>query len=185
MAPRDAEATKARILVAAVAAFAEQGYSGARVDRIADAAKCNKSMIYSYFGCKEELFDSVINAAVGDLHKSVPFTPDDLPGFAGRLFDFLAAHPAEIRIDAWRRLERPCNTPFEREVFAGKIAALDEVRGSSVKKLSSADLIVQVIAIAWTWVTTPESLGSLATSDVKAQRKQVVQSVERLCNEML
>ncbi len=185
MSPRDAEATKARILVAATSEFAEHGYSGGRVDRIAAAAKANKSMIYAYFGNKEQLFDAIIDAAVGDLHESVPFTPDDLPAFAGRLFDFLIAHPTEIRIDAWRRLERPTNTPLEREMFADKIARLDEVRGSSDAAISSADVLVRVLALAWAWVTVPQALGSLATGDVVAQRELVVQSVEAFCREML
>ncbi len=42
---RDAEATKKRLLDAAAAEFAEFGIAGARVDRIALAAKANKSMI--------------------------------------------------------------------------------------------------------------------------------------------
>ena len=185
MAPRDAEATRVRILVAAVAEFAEHGYSGARVDRIAGKANANKSMIYSYFGNKEELFDSVIDAAVGDLHETVPFTPEDLPGFAGALFDFLVAHPTEIRIDAWRRLERPTNTDFERRIFAEKIAALDEVRGSSSPSPTSADLLVRVIAITWSWVTAPASLRSLAASDVESQREQVVRSIQIACRDLL
>jgi AcrR family transcriptional regulator len=61
--PRDAEATKARILAAATAEFARSGFAGARVDRIARAAKANKQMIYHYFGSKERLFAAVLEAA--------------------------------------------------------------------------------------------------------------------------
>lgn len=184
MSPRDAEATRARILAAAVAEFAEYGYAGARIDRIASAAKANKSMIYTYYGCKEQLFDTVIDAAVGDLHESVPFTPADLPDFAGRLFDFLVEHSVEIRIDAWRRLERPTNTPLEQQIFAEKIEALDEVRGNSNGDVSSADLLVQVIALAWSWVTSPASLACLATGDIDTRRQRVVESVEHLCDRL-
>lgn len=180
MSPRDAEATKARILHAAVAEFAEHGYAGARVDRIASAAKANKSMIYSYFGSKEKLFDAVIDAAVGDLHVSVPFTPEDLPGFGARLFDFLVAHPVEIRLDAWRRLERPTNTAFEQKIFAEKIEALDNVRKTSSSGISSADLLVQVLALAWAWTSAPASLGSLACCDIAEQRKHVIRAIEAL-----
>lgn len=181
MSVRDAEATKARILAAAVGEFADHGYSGARIDRIASAAKANKSMIYAYYGSKELLFDAVIDAAVGDLHESVPFTPGDLPGFAGRLFDFLVEHPVEIRLDAWRRLERRTNTPLEQQIFAEKIHALDTVRGTSESGTASADLLVQVIAIAWSWVTAPESLACLASSDLSTQRQRVVEAVGQLC----
>ncbi len=47
---RDAAATRARILAAAVGEFAEFGEAGARIDRIAEAAGANKRSIYVYFG---------------------------------------------------------------------------------------------------------------------------------------
>lgn len=180
MSPGDAEATKTRILSAAVTEFAEHGLSGARVDRIAAAAAANKRMIYVYFGNKDELFDAVIDAAIGELHEAVPFTPEDLPTYGARLFDFLVAHPVEIRIDAWRRLERPTNTPLERKMFADKITALDVVRTGSNHTFDSADLLVAVIALAWSWVTVPTSLSALASSDVAVQREHVIRSIEAL-----
>ena len=181
MSAGDAEATKARILAAAVTEFAERGYSGARVDRIAAAAEANKRMIYVYFGNKDKLFDAVIDAAIGELHEAVPFTPEDLPDFGARLFDFLVAHPIEIRIDAWRRLERPTNTSLERDIFAEKIAALDAVRPTSGQQFDTADLLVAVLALAWSWVTVPASLSALASKEVALQRKRVVQSIETVC----
>jgi AcrR family transcriptional regulator len=64
---RDAEATKARILAAAKREFAENGLGGARVDVIAAKAKANKRMIYHYFGSKEKLFQTVVEAAYVDI----------------------------------------------------------------------------------------------------------------------
>ncbi len=61
--PRDASATRARILSAAKSEFAEHGLHGARVDEIARRSQANKRMIYHYFGNKEELFRTVIEAA--------------------------------------------------------------------------------------------------------------------------
>lgn len=64
---RDAEATKTRILAAAKREFAENGLGGARVDVIAAKAKANKRMIYHYFGSKEKLFQTVVEAAYVDI----------------------------------------------------------------------------------------------------------------------
>ena len=61
--PRDAEATRARILAAAKAEFAANGLGGARVDVIAERAQANKRMIYHYFGNKEDLFQVVLETA--------------------------------------------------------------------------------------------------------------------------
>ncbi|WP_217146124.1 TetR family transcriptional regulator, partial [Streptomyces sp. AC627_RSS907] len=52
--PPDSTATKARLLAAARAEFARHGVAGARVDRIAAAAKANKRLLYVYFGNKCE-----------------------------------------------------------------------------------------------------------------------------------
>ena len=61
--PRDADATRARILAAAKAEFAANGLGGARVDEIAARAEANKRMIYHYFGSKEDLFQAVLEEA--------------------------------------------------------------------------------------------------------------------------
>lgn len=67
---RDAEATQKRILDAALAEFAENGFGGARVDEIAERAQANKRMIYHYFGSKEDLFRHVLEAAYLDIREA-------------------------------------------------------------------------------------------------------------------
>ena len=103
---RDPSATKARLLEAATEEFAAHGIAGARIDRIEAAARANRSLIYSYFTNKDGLFDAVMDAAVARVLDEVPFTAEDLPGYAGRLFDFLAANPNLLRLATWHRLER-------------------------------------------------------------------------------
>ena len=65
--PRDAEATRARILMAAKDEFAQRGLGGARVDAIAERANTNKRMIYHYFGGKEALFRAVLEFVYLDI----------------------------------------------------------------------------------------------------------------------
>src|SRR5918998_1699191 len=60
---RDAERTRAELLEVATAVFAEQGYSGARVDEIAERTRTTKRMIYYYFGGKEQLYLAVLENA--------------------------------------------------------------------------------------------------------------------------
>lgn len=67
---RDAEATRARILIAAKAEFAANGLGGARVDEIAEKARANKRMIYHYFGSKDGLFQAVLEAAYVDIRSA-------------------------------------------------------------------------------------------------------------------
>lgn len=58
-----AQATRQRILDAALAEFASKGLAGARVDEIAARAGANKRMLYAYFGAKEELWLAALEAA--------------------------------------------------------------------------------------------------------------------------
>ncbi|WP_426954691.1 TetR family transcriptional regulator [Muricoccus radiodurans] len=58
-----AEATRQRILDAALAEFAARGLAGARVDDIALRSGANKRMLYAYFGSKEDLWLTVLETA--------------------------------------------------------------------------------------------------------------------------
>ncbi|WP_279097887.1 TetR/AcrR family transcriptional regulator [Gordonia bronchialis] len=60
---RDAERTRAELLAVATEVFAESGYSGARVDEIAERTRTTKRMIYYYFGGKEQLYLAVLEKA--------------------------------------------------------------------------------------------------------------------------
>ncbi len=60
---RDPERTRAELLDVATEVFAESGYSGARVDEIAERTRTTKRMIYYYFGGKEGLYLAVLDRA--------------------------------------------------------------------------------------------------------------------------
>jgi AcrR family transcriptional regulator len=86
------------ILEAALAAFAENGLSGTRVEDIADRAGVSKGTIYLYFSSKEEIFKEAVRDKVAR-------TVDALSEAAGpgepleQLLGFLDAY--------WRHLRRP------------------------------------------------------------------------------
>lgn len=62
----DAADKQSRILLAARDEFAEKGFDGARVDRIAERAQANKQLIYYYFVNKDQLFTRVLEEAYRD-----------------------------------------------------------------------------------------------------------------------
>src|ERR1043166_4991379 len=53
---RNADATRSKILDAALAEFSERGLPAASTDDIAERCGVNKRMIYYYFGSKEGLY---------------------------------------------------------------------------------------------------------------------------------
>jgi AcrR family transcriptional regulator len=103
---RDAQATRQRILEAATTEFAQYGIAGARVDRIAEVAGCNKAMIYAYYTSKDQLFDAVFGTLIVRSTRDVPIDAHDLPEYAACLFDLYQTYPEILRISTWDRLER-------------------------------------------------------------------------------
>ena len=145
--PRDAKATRARILAAATGEFSAHGLAGGRVDRIAAAARANKRAIYDYFGSKDELFDLVVRRVTDDIIDTVPAPRGDLSGYTASLFDYLLDHPEAQRLLSWRRLERPDAVPQLAAQFVRDLR-LDDARSDAGAML---DLAILAIGMANAW----------------------------------
>ncbi|MGW7050079.1 TetR family transcriptional regulator [Streptomyces avermitilis] len=186
--PRDSSATKARLLDAAFTEFAAYGIAGARVDRIAEAAGANKRLIYAYFGNKEQLFDEVLQRAMTAGAESVPFDVEDLPGYAGAIFDHLVARPDLMRLRLWKLLERPSATGLEPDAFRRKAAEVADAqqRGEVAQEMESADLLTMVLAAAqaWFWAAEgvdPEEVSqSWSPERLSLHRSAVVEAARRM-----
>ena len=176
---RNADKTREKLLLAATAEFAAHGAAGARIDRIAERAGTNKRMIYAYFGNKEQLFDTVQEHSLAQLVEAVPLTTDDLPGYAGRLFDYLVDHPERHRLALWRTLEG--SPPIEAEVrsTAEKVAALAAARAPG-DTLDPVALLMFIMALVRAWPGTYGALDRPTLADAAAQRATVVEAVRRL-----
>ncbi len=169
----DAAATKARLLEAAFAEFAQHGIAGAGIDRIAETAGANKRLIYVYFGNKDQLFEIVIGQALGLLANAVPFNPDDLPNYSGELFDYLLAHPKLLRLNAWKQLERPGATDIEAEAYRPKIEKLRAAHQRGTLKLTGepTDLLTFVFGLAGAWISASPSLQAFAPGPAWSQQR--------------
>jgi len=67
--------TEKRIFLAALKVFQEYGYEGTRMQKIADVAGINKSMLHYYYRSKSKLFDAVFSASA---KKHLPGIIDNL-----------------------------------------------------------------------------------------------------------
>ncbi|PKN68312.1 MAG: hypothetical protein CVU54_15640 [Deltaproteobacteria bacterium HGW-Deltaproteobacteria-12] len=63
--------TAQKILVAARAVFAENGYSGTHVDEIARRAGVNKATLYYQIGDKDTLYINVIHQVIGNIGEGI------------------------------------------------------------------------------------------------------------------
>jgi AcrR family transcriptional regulator len=178
--PPDATDTKRRLLAAAFAEFAEFGLAGARIDRIAERAAANKRLIYLHFGNKEQLFDLVAGQAVSALMQDVPFTAEDLPGYAGTLFDYLTARPELMRLEVWILLERPAVSLVEADAYRSKIDAIGRAQqsGAVSSALSAAGLLSVVLALITSWAIAPPALTAQVTGEPFAADQLAVRRAE-------
>ena len=101
----DPEGVRRNILEVATAEFSQRGFSGARVDAIANRTRTSKRMIYYYFGSKERLYLAVLEAAYSairqqestlDLEHQAP--EQALATLVASTFDYYEAHPEFVRL---------------------------------------------------------------------------------------
>src|SRR5215207_221571 len=101
----DPDRTRQDILDVATEEFASAGFSGARVDRIAERTRTSKRMIYYYFGSKEGLYLAALEKVYGELRAAemslgaAPESPADaLRRLIELTFDYQQAHPEFVRL---------------------------------------------------------------------------------------
>lgn len=183
---RDSETAKARLLQAATDEFAAYGIAGARIDRIGTSAGVNKAQIYTYFGNKDQLFDIVMDTHVARILDEVPFTPEDLPGYAGRLFDFLIANPHQLRLATWNRMERTGRDTGPVQLAASmqqktEAIARAQTAGSVPAWFPAEDLLTFVLALASAWTpASPVIPAALDAAVLRTHRDAVIEAVRRL-----
>ncbi|WP_406004881.1 TetR family transcriptional regulator [Streptomyces sp. NBC_00637] len=182
--------TRERVLTAAMEEFARHGIAGARVDRIAKLARTSKERVYAYFRSKDALYADVAAREYVVIAEATQMDPSDLPGYAGRLFDYFVARPDHYRLIAWGRLELPGTTAVADDpaqaVLARKIDQLRQVQqaGQLAPAWDPADVLALVNQIAMTWASQPELSEAAAAHAVDpttaARRAAVVTAVEQL-----
>lgn len=183
---RDGQATRRRALDAAAAEFAAYGIAGARVDRIAAAARVNKAQMYGYFGSKDGLFDAVFGEHLAAIVDAVPLDGEDLPGYAVALYDEYLARPEMVRLATWARLER---TPtgdllaFVEGHDAHKLASIAAAQavGLVEPSLEPRDVLGLVTAVSLTWgpASVLHAASAADAESLHAHRRSVLAEMAR------
>lgn len=178
---RNSEDTRKRLLEAAAAEFAAHGIAGARVDRIAAAANCNKQAIYAYYGSKEALADAVLDTMCEEMIASTPIDAYDLPGYAVRLFDRYQSSPETLRLATWYQLEGKPIPPAALASMAKKIEAVQQAQAAgAVSTRFPADILLLLI-LNLTRLGAPDSAEAQSgLVDAGVFRQSIADAVRRL-----
>jgi AcrR family transcriptional regulator len=105
------------ILQTAVTEFSAKGFSGARVDVIAERAQANKQLIYYYFGNKVGLYEAVLDRMIAHTAERLDsHGPHDsiVAAVTTHLDNLLGGGDEWIRFWLWEALE-PVPSDAERE----------------------------------------------------------------------
>jgi hypothetical protein len=127
-----------------------------------------------------------MDASVARVLSEVPFTADDLPGYAGRLFDFLVANPQQLRLATWHRLER-AGTGHEphglSDSVALKTSALSKAQadGQLTDAMTAEDLYAFTLALTSAWLpASPHAPATLSPEQLATHRRAAIEAVRRL-----
>ncbi|MEV6699497.1 TetR family transcriptional regulator [Streptomyces sp. NPDC051453] len=187
--PPSADSTRDRIVAAATAEFSRYGIAGARIERIAKAAKTSKERLYAYFRSKEGLYQFVAAQELAAVAEATRMDPSDLPGYAGRVHDYFVRHPDRLRLMNWGRLEFGGGDAADeatRETVRRKAAQLSKAQeaGQLDAAWDPVDVLVFVNQIAMSWagqLDLVEAAGDhVRDPSVAARRAAVVAAVQRL-----
>jgi AcrR family transcriptional regulator len=189
----DTEGTRRRLRDAAVIEFAAHGLDGTTMSAIATRAGINKERLYSYFGDKRALWETVLSEQLELLAAGVRLTGatlDDIGEFAGATFDYHAAHPELARLLQWEGLQPgPAAEATSRAAhYRDKVERFAAAQRAGVLDdgLSAAHLTFALIALAAWWQTVPQLATMItgAEGDDRAERARrrefVVEAVRRL-----
>jgi AcrR family transcriptional regulator len=183
MRTRDPDAKRRQLLEAALAEFAAYGVAGARVDRLAKRAGISAGLVYSFYENKEGLFEAVYDLIVELTVSSIPIDADDLPEYAGRLYDGGLGHPEVMRFVAWYELERG-ETAGQRAATTAamteKVAAIADAqrRGVVSDRFPAPQTLALVLNLANMW--QQQSADYLALVPPGERRATLVEAVRRL-----
>jgi AcrR family transcriptional regulator len=189
----DTEGTRRRLKEAATVEFAERGPDGTTMARIAERAGINKERLYKYFGDKQSLFETVLRDELAKLAASVKPLPDalgDVGEFAGRTFDYHAAHPELARLLQWEGLAggRVTDAANRTEHYQHKVQVIADAQRDGVldDDLDPAHLVFLITALAAWWFSVPQLAGMLTGADADdpgehaRRRACVVRAAQRL-----
>lgn len=197
----DPEGTRRDILDVATQEFAEKGFSGARVDRIAARTKTSKRMLYYYFRGKEGLYIAVLEEAYRKI-RSIEATLDlahqppeeALRTLVGFTFDYQNAHPEFIRLVINENILHGAYVAQSKDIrrlnravinAVGELLARGQRDGAFRSDLDPVDLHMSISALCFFNVANRATFSTIFKRDMSSRkalaerRRQVVDLILR------
>ncbi len=181
-APRDPDAARAAILEAAIHEFAQEGYGGARVDKISRRAGTNERMPYYYFGSKEGLFRAALEAVYGDLigaeealdlHDADPV--DGIRRFIAFTWSYYLAHPEFISLLNTENLYKAAHVRESQQIrslssaqrsILGDLLARGQAAGCFRQDVDPVHMLLTITALAYFYQSNTPTFSNYLGQDL-------------------
>ncbi|MGH2893134.1 MAG: TetR/AcrR family transcriptional regulator [Solirubrobacteraceae bacterium] len=179
---RDAVQTRREILEVATKEFADQGYAGARVDRIAAQTRTAKRMIYYYFGGKEQLYVAVLEqayAGIREAEQQIDVEHLDPVSAIRRLaeltFDHHESNPDFIRLVSIENIHRAEHLAQSERLttlnnpaieLIARILDRGRASGAFVRDVNAVDLHMMISAFCVFRVANRHTFGAIFDRDL-------------------
>ena len=183
---RDPAKNQERILKAATAEFARHGLGGARVDRIAERAGANKRMLYYYYGNKEALFLTVMEASylrIRNAERSLKLGETDPVEGIRRLVEFTWAyylkHPEFLtllnseNLHQARHIKRSKDIPAMHSPFVATIEDLLKrgmKAGQFRRGVDAVQLYISIASLSYFYQSNRHTLSTVFARDLFAPK---------------
>lgn len=179
---RDPEQTRAEILQIAADEFAEHGFAGARVDRIAAQMRTTKRMIYYYFGSKEDLYLEVLERAYAAIRRAEQEIDVDhldpiaaIRRLAELTFDHHEANPSFLRLVSIENIHRAEHLRRSSQIANLNVPAIDLIArilkrgyasGAFARRVDAIDLHMMISAFCVFRVSNQHTFGVIFDRDL-------------------
>lgn len=185
---RDAARTREEILAVATAEFTDRGYSGARVDEIAERTRTTKRMIYYYFGGKEALYIAVLERVYSlirheeqqlDVEHLDPVTA--IRRLAELTFDHHEKHPEFVRLVSTENIhyakyiaQSAALTDMSQPAVSvtGRILERGYAQGVFTRNVEALDLHMLISAFCFFRVANRYTFGTVFGRDILAENER-------------
>ena len=196
--PTGQVATRDNILRAAISIFAENGFAGARVEKISKAACSTDRMIYYYFGSKERLFVAVLERIykeLGDAEASLDLSGLDADQALREIIRFTwnhyLSHPEMLTLLGNENLHQGkhlSRSKGVRQLSFPLLAILSEVLERGVKQkifragVDATDLYIAMCALGYFYLSNRFTLSAFLGVELMAPAalnnwREVIESV--------
>ena len=182
---RDAAATRARILAAAMQEFAAKGLD-ARIEDIADIAGANRRMAYYYFGSKEGLYLAALETAYLELvtveqrinvNTLDPF--DAISALVTAKFEHYVKYPHYVEFVKIENLHKARHLKTSKRIAElraplisniARVLERGQAQGAFRRGIDPLDLYVSICALGFFCFSNKHTLGVIFNADLTSAK---------------